>query len=93
MLLSFEEEGGPGRKVPAQAQGSAVAFTPLCFFSSLFVFCRVSVTFVNYTGDRTTLPGKVGESLTDVARRYNYSFLDGGYKRKRGPGPELSWGS
>ncbi len=39
--------------------------------------CRVSITFVNYAGERTKLPGRVGDSLLDVARRYKYDFVDG----------------
>jgi hypothetical protein len=38
----------------------------------------VNVTFVNYTGERTTLPGRVGDTLYSVARRYKYEFLDPG---------------
>jgi ferredoxin len=37
----------------------------------------VNVTFVNYAGDRTRLPGRVGDTLLDVAKRYNYNFVDG----------------
>lgn len=39
--------------------------------------CRVNVTFVNYAGIRTTLPGRVGDTLFDVARKFQYEFLDG----------------
>jgi ferredoxin len=42
-----------------------------------FAFYRVNITFVNYAGERTRLPGKVGDSLYDVARRYKYDFVDG----------------
>lgn len=38
----------------------------------------VNITFVNYAGERTTLPGRVGESLFDLARRYSYAFVDAG---------------
>ena len=44
---------------------------------SSFLHCRVHVTFVNYAGERTRLPGKVGDSLLDVAARYKYSYVDG----------------
>jgi len=37
----------------------------------------VNVTFVNYAGERTRLPGRVGDSLLEVAARYKYSFVDG----------------
>ncbi len=37
----------------------------------------VSVTFINYAGERRTLPGLVGESLLNVAVRHNYKFVDG----------------
>jgi hypothetical protein len=37
----------------------------------------VNVTFVNYAGVRTSLPGRVGDSLFDIARRYKYEFVDG----------------
>lgn len=35
------------------------------------------MTFVNYAGQRTKLPGLVGESLLQVAQRYGYKFVDG----------------
>lgn len=38
----------------------------------------MSVTFVNYAGERTTLPGRVGDSLFELARRYKYEFVDAG---------------
>lgn len=38
----------------------------------------VNITFVNYAGVRQSLPGRVGDSLYDVARRYNYEYLDEG---------------
>lgn len=41
------------------------------------VDCRVNVTFVNYAGERTRLPGLAGETLMETARRYNYHYLDG----------------
>lgn len=34
------------------------------------------MTFVNYAGERTRLPARVGESLASVAMRYNYKYLD-----------------
>jgi ferredoxin len=37
----------------------------------------VNVTFVNYAGERTRLPGRVGDSLFDVAKRHKYSHVDG----------------
>ena len=37
----------------------------------------VNVTFVNYAGERTRLPGRVGDTLLDVATRYQYKFVDG----------------
>lgn len=36
----------------------------------------VSVTFVNYSGERTTLPGRVGDTLYTVARRYKFEDVD-----------------
>ena len=37
----------------------------------------MNVTFVNYAGERTSLPGRVGDTLFDVAKRYKYRFVDG----------------
>lgn len=37
----------------------------------------MNITFVNYAGERTRLPGRVGDSLLDVALRYKYTFVDG----------------
>ena len=37
----------------------------------------MNVTFVNFAGERTRLPGRVGDSLFDVARRHKYEHLDG----------------
>ena len=37
----------------------------------------VNVTFVNYAGERTRLPGRVGDSLFDVAKRHKYAHVDG----------------
>jgi hypothetical protein len=45
------------------------------------MWCRVNITFVNYAGERTTLPGRVGDSLYEVARRFKYEFLDGEWTR------------
>lgn len=39
--------------------------------------CRVNITFVNYAGARVTLPGRIGDSLYDAARRSKYEYLDG----------------
>jgi len=46
----------------------------------LFIYLySVNITFVNYAGVRTKLPGRVGDSLLDVARRYKYEHVDGKY--------------
>jgi hypothetical protein len=37
----------------------------------------VKVTFVNHTGQRTTLPGRVGQSLLDLSKQYEYNWLEG----------------
>ena len=37
----------------------------------------MNVTFVNYAGERTRLPGRVGDSLFDVAKRHKYTHVDG----------------
>lgn len=36
----------------------------------------VNVTFVNYSGERMTLPGRVGDSLYTLARRFKYEDVD-----------------
>ena len=37
----------------------------------------VNITFVNYNGIRTTVRGRVGQSLLEVAQQHDYEFLDG----------------
>ena len=37
----------------------------------------VNVTFVNYTGQRSTLPGRVGQSLLELADSHGYNWVDG----------------
>lgn len=37
----------------------------------------MNVTFVNYAGERTTLPARAGDTLLDVAARYKYAAVDG----------------
>ena len=37
----------------------------------------MSITFVNYAGVRTRLPGRVGDSLLDIASKHGYAFVDG----------------
>lgn len=36
----------------------------------------MNVTFVNYSGERMTLPGRVGDSLYALARRFKYEDVD-----------------
>jgi ferredoxin len=38
--------------------------------------CSVTVTFVNYLGERVRLPGRVGQSLAEVAEEHGYEYLD-----------------
>jgi hypothetical protein len=42
-----------------------------------YLLCSVNITFVNFAGARTSLPGKVGDSLYSLAKRYKYDFMDG----------------
>lgn len=37
--------------------------------------CRVNVTFVNYMGERKTIRGFVGQTLTQMAVENEYLFL------------------
>jgi len=37
----------------------------------------VNVTFVNYAGERTTLPARAGDTLLAVAARHKYAAVDG----------------
>lgn len=49
----------------------------------------MNITFVNYAGERTSLPGKVGDSLYEVARKYKYEFLDGASRCTRQHGKAM----
>ena len=49
----------------------------------------MNITFVNYAGERTTLPGRVGDDLYAVAHRYRYAFLDAGCGGGGSPNDEL----
>jgi hypothetical protein len=40
------------------------------------VCCSVNVTFVNYMGQRTTLPGRVGQTVLDVAQTHDYNWVE-----------------
>ena len=63
--------------MPSPSSSRAVAPPPP--LSSLPVSLRrsVNITFVNYAGERTTLPALVGESLLAVAKRHAYKAVDG----------------
>ncbi len=37
----------------------------------------MNVTFVNYLGQRTTLPGRVGQTLLTLAQEHDYNWLEG----------------
>ena len=39
----------------------------------------VNVTFVNFLGQKTTLPGRIGQSLLDVAQEHGYNWLEGAF--------------
>ena len=70
----------PGAKQAVAAEGLYVHAIQSNLQNSLLPLhpsCRVNITFVNYAGERTTLPGRVGETLYEVARRYKYEYLDG----------------
>jgi hypothetical protein len=45
-------------------------------FTSLWLASSVNVTFVNYMGQRTTLPGRVGQTVLDVAQTHDYNWVE-----------------